>query len=450
MHAVGKGACVLSSNGLSSEVLEELYRECDGLQRFFDGYESGGTDCPPVFKGVREYTVERLSASLGQRRVDAKKVLIVKPTSIGDLVQMSACVTMLKDQRPAIELSLLTERDGYDLFSEDPRFRKLWLFDRTSWLREGRAYFETMAKNLMGEIRSKGYDLVINLHHSPRAVLLTQLAGGSATIGLCSADPGCCKPITVEEQEFVDSFSTFNTPGTTVRSMQEIWRQGRTRIELHKRLFLPLGVDVSRDYRPTLIINNRPHLLQKFSVKEPYILAATGNSWKSGRWPVSHWVELLGRLADTNVVLVGRETDIARNREISREMGSSNILDITGQTSVLEYAALVRSASKVICNDSSAAHLGGAFNKEVHVMFGPTPSELCRPPGDGVFVYYASDSCRIGPCCEMICKLGGNGCMRAILPVELIGRLAPLPNTGDTAAELSHQLVRSIKNFTTF
>ena len=352
-----------------------------------------------------------------------EKLLIIKPSSLGDLIQMTPAVEMLADQRPDLELSLLTEDDGYALFSESNQFSKVWHLKRKQWFGLSSEEFTAELLSLLHNLRLEKYDWVVNLHHSFRSALLMQLLSSKNRIGLQSNSTEGFIERSSEEQQLLDSFSTFCPTGTREESMAEIAERKINRSQLYKELFRPLGVDTRKHYNYRVGIDTDTETLRRFDIHHPYIVLATGNTWHSGRWPVENWIELIANLGKKKLVLVGNQNDMHRNAYITSNSQQADILNLTGKTTVKEFTNLVSLSELLIGNDSSAAHVAAAFDVPVHILFGSSPPHLCSPIGDAVNIYYKNDACPISPCGKMSCELQDIRCMQAHSPIEILNKL---------------------------
>ena len=336
---------------------------------------------------------------------------------------MTPAVEMLADQRPELELSLLTEDDGYMLFSESKQFNNVWHLQRNRWHSISQVEFTNELHSLVRNIHAEEYEWVVNLHHSLRSALLMQLLSPTKTIGLTARADGSFRERTIDEQRLLDSFSTYCPPETRVQTLSDVVVHGKNRSQLYKDLFLPLGIDPDKHYDYRVDINSDDDLLKRFGIDEPFIVLATGNSWQSGRWPVGYWIKLIEGLEDRKVLLLGNKNDVQRNRYIEKQAKDADIINLTGKTNVKEFAQLISLADILIGNDSSAAHLAAAFAVPSHILFGSSPPELCAPLGGAVKIHYNKNICPIGPCGSMTCDLDELHCMQAHAPRVILDSL---------------------------
>ena len=145
------------------------------------------------------------------------------------------------------------------------------------------------------------------------------------------------------------------------------------------------------------------------------IAIAPGSNWYTKRWPEEHYKDLVYKLNDSNygIVFIGSNVE----REICENIKpNNNYLNLAGELSLLESAALIKKCDLMICNDSGAMHLANAVNTDVFVFFGPTVQSIGYPPiGKNDHVFEIDLECR--PCSShgtKECPLKHHNCMKFI------------------------------------
>lgn len=118
----------------------------------------------------------------------------------------------------------------------------------------------------------------------------------------------------------------------------------------------------------------------------PYARGATllhpGAASESRRWPVDRWIALARaeRARGRRVVITGGPAEVERARAIAVASVISPAHVFAGRTNLIELAAIVAAAARVVCGDTGVAHLATAFRRPSVVLFGPTPPALWGPP----------------------------------------------------------------------
>ena len=147
----------------------------------------------------------------------------------------------------------------------------------------------------------------------------------------------------------------------------------------------------------------------------PTVALLPGTQWATKKWPGSHFVDLavrLGALGVGCVVLGGREDRHAG--AAIRAAAPGTVTDLAGRTSLIESAAIIARCALAVGNDSGPTHLAAALGVPVVALFGPTDPVRTGPYGAGHIVIQAPVPCI--RCRRRRCALS---CMEKISP-ELV------------------------------
>jgi ADP-heptose:LPS heptosyltransferase/uncharacterized protein YjbJ (UPF0337 family) len=152
------------------------------------------------------------------------------------------------------------------------------------------------------------------------------------------------------------------------------WRDREHEVRRWCRLLVQSGIaaDASRlDLPPPAVPSPAPGA----TVIHP------GAASPARRWPAERWaaVARAQREAGRRVVVTGSTADRPLAEAVAGEDG---IEVLAGRTDLLELAALVAGAGRVLCGDTGIAHLATAFGTPSVVLFGPTPPEEWGPPSE--------------------------------------------------------------------
>lgn len=149
-----------------------------------------------------------------------------------------------------------------------------------------------------------------------------------------------------------------------------------------------------------------------------WVALAPGSRWPMKRWSAERFCELARAIGDRfgfSIVLLGDGADRYENRILARSIGSP-VLDLTGQTSILQAAACLQQARALVTNDSGLMHLAEAVGTPVLGIFGPTVEEFGYYPAlPGSKTCERALSCR--PCSRngsRACPLGTQECLTGI------------------------------------
>jgi heptosyltransferase-2 len=133
-----------------------------------------------------------------------------------------------------------------------------------------------------------------------------------------------------------------------------------------------------------------------------YVCIAPASVWFTKQWPAAKWIELINKFPNhLTIYLMGAKSDATLCDEIKSSVVSreSSILNLAGQLSFLESAALMKNARMNFVNDSAPLHFASAMNAPVSAMFCSTvPAFGFGPLSDVSFVFETNEKLDCRPC----------------------------------------------------
>jgi ADP-heptose:LPS heptosyltransferase len=277
-------------------------------------------------------------------------LLIIKPSSLGDIVHGLQVAASLKAQRPDLRISWIVR----DIF--EPLVRNCELVDRVYVFHrsEGLRGFVM----LMREVRQTQFDVVFDMQGLLRTGLMTWRTRARLKVGRSDAREGSTFfyqrkiPLPPEgaQSHALDILLRFCP---VLEAQPEL----RGELRFREAADLNLGfVDGRRGQKPILIFPDSRRVEKR---------------WNGFR----QLTDLL--LRDGS----GRKVIWAGNNLVSyrEKFPDGQFINLTGNTSLASLAALVRRADWVICNDSGPLHLAAALGVKTLGIFGPTDPRLFGP-----------------------------------------------------------------------
>ena len=324
------------------------------------------------------------------------KVLILKPSSLGDVVQALPVLRLIKLHHPANEIYWWVDASLVSLLEGDPDLAGVIPFHRRRWtspLRWGEAWRSLRA------IQAHRFDWVIDLQSLMRSGLVAWLAGGALTVGL--DDP----------REGARALYDIVVPRPSYYTHAVDW---------YLQVLPMLDVPVHRNFT---WLPGRPDAAEAVRTKwrpdsARWIVLQPGARWLNKRWPVGHFMELVRNLAqrfsDIRFVILGGEADRELG-ELICQAASERCLDLTGRTTLPEMVEWIRLCEMMITNDTGPMHVAAALNKPVVAQFGPTEPRRTGPYGQMGHVLQHGLPCV--PCMKDSCSYHQPfECLRAIAP----------------------------------
>ena len=272
------------------------------------------------------------------------KFLIIRFSSIGDIVLASPVFRCLKKQLPLSEVHFLTKLSFKMITSSNPYIDKFF-------------YYDNDLNKLIEELRKESYDYVIDLHNNFRSVKVKRsLKKKYFTID----------KLTVEKF-FLTKFHINFMPGIhiTQRSLQTVKSFGVKDDGLGLDYFIADSDKISEKDLPT------SHLAGYIAI----VIAANHNTKKL---PVHKLKELCSKIAYP-IILIGGKQEFEEGRIVS-EIDPIKIFNACGKFNLNESADLVRRSDLVISNDTGLQYIACAFKKPLLAIWGSTSPELDVEP----------------------------------------------------------------------
>ena len=350
--------------------------------------------------------------------------LVVQTSFIGDMVLTTPLIAELARRGP---VDVLTTPITGPLLANNPSVRRVILYDKRGadrgpvglWraARSTRDLFEE------GKKRPIAYEAAYLAQGSIRSAIAARLVGASQYIGF-STSPGRALYTRAmayrEDRHHAERLWSLST-----------WTGGATEPPTPLRPALYPGAE-ERDAVDALLSPRGiapEDSSAKFDSRE-LVLFAPGSAWPTKRWP--YFADLARTLARRfRLGIIGGEADQEPARSI-RNDPNVEILDATGQLSLLGSAELIRRSAAVVCNDSAALHLASAMDTPTVAVFGPTVPAFGFGPLASRSAVAGIDSLSCRPCHRhgpRRCPLGHWRCMRdlsaeyvAALVEKIVGR----------------------------
>ncbi len=328
-------------------------------------------------------------------REDFRKILIVKPSSFGDVIHGLPVLQALSTRFPGARIHWVVARAFASILEDHPLIDRLWVMDKDSWKRPGRlagTFLEL--KRLRRGLRDEKFDLVIDLQGLFRSAMIVSFAGARESVGFKSAREGA------------PAFYKYRV---------------ETEPELHaveKNLLIArfLGCETSEPRFPLPRLGEVPRIAKDLG---RYAVIAPSAATLVKRWPAEHFARLAALLPFPSVIVAGRG-DAEPGNEIARLSGGRAV-SLAGKTSLKELGALIGGAQFVVTCDSGPMHLASALGVPAFSIFGPTSPVRTGPYGSIHTVIRLEIPCSPcytrKPCADW-------RCMRDITPEKVLEAIA--------------------------
>jgi len=324
------------------------------------------------------------------------KILILRLSSLGDIVHSLPVLTQIKQALPQASISWLVSHrfaellDGHSLIECIIPWKGNWA--------------ELPA--LISDLREQKFNYTLDLQGLIKSGLIASLSGAKHIVGLSPA-----------RERLSEIFWTERVKSTSVLNQQ------RHVIERNLDILkaLSLKVNLSSDTKENFQLAELTSLPSSLTDKK-FILCAPDSRWESKNWPEEYWLSLLKRLTDRynhKLVLLASRPHAAFSTL------DNKIVDLGGQTSLKDLKSIIPQASLLIGSDSGLLHLAAAYGVPTLGIFGPT-SPYRTGPWKG---HYLHSQASCSPCHKRQCPLSGADelkCLKEITPEQILSSISEL------------------------
>ncbi len=332
------------------------------------------------------------------------KVLIVKLSALGDVVQSLPVAMAIHRQLPQATVDWLVEKPSAPLLAGHQALNRVLVSPRHE-ITQGDGNIFTALTSFGRELRSVTYDVVLDLQGLMKSAMLVALCKAERKIGFKGGkEPLAAWPLT----ERLDPYDP-----------------DRHALERYLDLLEPLGL--MRPAHPEFGLEPGAEALARVEAlvgegagEGPLVVLHPVAKWDSKLWPTSHWAGLARELAarGARLALSGSADDRPTTRAIARAAGVE-LLDLAGRLSLKELAALLGRADLLVSTDTGVMHLGAAVGCRVVALFGPTAPWRTGPYGTGHRVLQPSLEC--APCFRRECD--DPRCLRELTPERVLSEV---------------------------
>lgn len=314
-----------------------------------------------------------------------KKILVIRLSSIGDLVLTNFIYKALKEKYPNSEIHVLTKKEYADVIRYNPFIDKLILFNK-------KQSFCMLIKN----IKKENFNLIIDLHNNLRSNILK---------------------LSVKSQHLTYKKESWKRL-LLVKTKINLLKKKKTILEKYAST-IGIKNNISNFIViPEFIINKLESRLIDNEFKQGHFITIS----KEARWSTKQWDKfesLIEQLLKQKkrVVVIGKKNS-------GMKFNSSLFLDLSGQLSLIESAAVIKLSSQFIGNDTGLMHIADALKVPLITIWGPTVQEFgFSPQSKESHIVEINDlNCR--PCSthgSKICPKGHFKCMKMI-SVDMVSK----------------------------
>ena len=319
------------------------------------------------------------------------RILVIKLTSLGDVILISASLRALKQKFPTCKITLLTDPSCLEAVESCPYIDNI--------LYSSKKNLRTLFLKMIQQIKNKKFDISIDFQNTFWTHLLSFLSKIPQRYGygrkggwllLNHVAPNTPLPPVDHQFELLKLLNM-----TPSNSKLEFWIRDEDRTSLLQK-----------------------SQSEKLDIQKPFSIIHLGASWRTKQWKASHIAQFCTHLFNhehLTIVFTGLEKDLEFEKEI-RSQTKIPIFSLVGKTTLRELGALIEKCESFISPDSAPLHIAAALGKSTLGLFGPTDAQKHRPPNDKLLILQEKVDC--GPCYKSTCS--HHSCMVRLTPSRVI------------------------------
>lgn len=268
------------------------------------------------------------------------KILVVRFSSIGDVVLTTPVIRCLKTQIPDLELHYLTKKSMFSILEGNSHVDRFYTIEKS-------------IGEIIPQLKSEQYDVLIDLHHNVRTLKLKRALG-------------------VKSYAFPKkNIAKFLLTTFKVNRMPKVHV-----VDRYFEAVKPLGV--SNDGKPCEVILNVGDVVDLRAnqlVSGSFVAVAMGAQYATKQMPVQLLSTVLSGVGFP-VVLLGGKEDRQRAKELQDALPGQQMIDFTGQLSLKQSAYLCKEAKVLLTGDTGLMHIASAFETPAVSVWGNTVPDL--------------------------------------------------------------------------
>ena len=268
------------------------------------------------------------------------KILVIRFSSIGDIVLCSPVLRCLKNALPATEIHFLTKKKFAGLLEFNPHLKKIHALDES-------------LKEVRQNLKDEHFDLIIDLHSSLRSRWICLLLG---------------RPVLSVKKRNFDKWLLVRFG----------WNRLGTEhvVERYMQTLKPLKIEADNEgleFYPCDCEKPEDSELPDFYKDGHFAVFSIGGTHFTKRMPAPKWMELLHKFPCPVIIAGGKEDmEEAARIEKAGKLAGKTIFNACGKFTIGGTAHLIRQSKLIVSHDTGLMHIAAAFQKPVVCIWGNT------------------------------------------------------------------------------
>ncbi len=277
------------------------------------------------------------------KTVEMQKILLIRFSSIGDIVLTSPVIRALKLQLKGAEVHFLSKKRFVSILENNPYLTKIHTFEQS-------------VNEVIPQLKQEKFDLIIDLHKNLRSFIVKRMLGvASISFDKLNFEKSLLVQFKINRmpnKHIVDRyFDSLRTIGVENDFGGLDYFEGNQEVEFHL---------------PELFHNK-------------YVAFALAGTYFTKKIPFEKWNEM-AKLSPLPILLLGGKTEVEMAEKLIKENPKRMLFNACGAFSLNQSAAFIRDAEMVISGDTGLMHIAAAYQKKIVSLWGNTVPEFGMYP----------------------------------------------------------------------
>ena len=277
------------------------------------------------------------------------KILVVRFSSIGDIVLTSPVVRCIHQQIPNAEIHFITKKSFESIVAANPYIQKTWCIEKS-------------IEELIPQLKAEKFDFLVDLHNNIRSKSLIRKLG----------IPNASFPKLHLEKWLLVNFK----------------KAMKTNLHVVERYFKAVEkLHVVNDNLPCDFFFQSGDEIDVASLgfeSKKFVAFAIGAQFATKRMPISKMIEVVSQIQHP-IVLAGGSMDNETAENIVTALPNQQIVNACGKFSLQQSASIVKQSAVLLTHDTGLMHIGSAFQIPIVSVWGNTVPAL------GMYPYFPTN-----------------------------------------------------------
>ena len=327
------------------------------------------------------------------------KVLLIKLSSLGDVIHTLPAITDLFQQNPSIELDWVVEENFIDIPKLHPHVRRVIPCALRRWRKQKYHALKSLEwLDFLKNLRQEKYDLIIDAQGLIKSTLIARCAKGRIA-GF--SKNGAREPIA---SWFYQNRYDIDKNQHAILRLRALFSKIFETHRINNLLCLPSKKDSLEIFKQASNIDygltsTEPTIVQP---SKRTLLFIHGTTWATKHWPEYFWIQLaeIASRSGFHILLPwGNEEEKMRAQNIAE---SCEVAEVLPKTSLHDLISIMKTVKAAVCVDTGLSHLAAALSIPTVSLYGPT--DFKRTGNLGPHQIHLTSNRDCVPCLQKHCR----------------------------------------------